>query len=485
MAQEEIFIMTSNSKKILLIVIGIILVASLAVAYRMVSKMEVNDEKPADDAIGSSAFEIYNISDENLSEIEIKNSTGLFTFVRGEETETNAEGKERKKVVYVSKEKPDTMLSQSKIKNMLYDFYSFYVKKVITEDVEKALEYGFSEDSPEVTVTDINGAKTRFVLGDKSSVDENYYVMKDGDNKIYLMSGNKAKSFTADFSEYRERNLGTMDSNTLLSFSVTDKGERVIGIRYKNQDDKEVVTTELTTYVMTYPYNGAVRIEPFSKMMEAYADVIVEDFVEDNPSDLSIYGLDNPLMAVLQDVKGNVHRLKFGLTDEKGNIYTLYNEYDFVFTTSPEMYNAVKNIDPFEYVEKFANIYNILDVKNVTVTASEKSYSLDINKISEEEYTYKINGKDAVEDGFKSVYQSIIGLVITSETDTPKQDVQYCTIDFTFNNGTSKRTVIFEYDDRNYGVLKNDGTYSLTLKKNIINMMAMLKDFDDDPTVEP
>ena len=442
--------MTSNSKKILLIVIGVIIVAALAVSYRLVLNTEVKDENLGNEMLSGSAFEIYNISDENLSEIEIKNDTGMFTFVRGEETETNAEGKERKTVVYSSKEKPDTMLAQSKIKNMLYDFYSFYVKKVITEDMEKAAEYGFSENSPAVTVRDINGAEARFILGDKSSVDENYYVMKDGDNKIYLMSGNKAKSFLNDFSEYRERNLGTMDSNTLLSFSVTDKGERVIGIRYKNPDDKEVVTTELTTYVMTYPYNGAVRIDPFSKMMEAYADVIVEDFVDDNPSDLSKYGLDNPLMAVLQDVKGNVHRLKFGLSDEKGNVYTLYNEYDFVFTTSPEMYNAVKDIDPFEYVEKFANIYNISDVKNVTVTASDVSYSLDINKISDDEYTYKINDKDAIEDGFKAVYQSIIGLVITSETDTPKQDVQYCTIDFTFNNGTSKRTVIFEYDDRNY-----------------------------------
>ena len=28
-------------------------------------------------------------------------------------------------------------------------------------------------------------------------------------------------------------------------------------------------------------------------------------------------------------------------------------------------------------------------------------------------------------------------------------------------------------------------TTETTLKKNIVNMMAMLKDFDDDPTVEP
>lgn len=477
--------MTSNSKKILIAVIGAVVVLALAAAYVLVNNLKTKDDGTGTDD-SASAFEIYSISEENFKEIEIYNSSESFIFTKAEETEVNAEGKESVRTVYVCNERPNIILSQTKIKNMLYDFYSFYVKKLITEDMTRAEEYGFSETSPYALVTDINGVSTRLILGGKSPVDNSYYVMKEGENKIYLMSGSKAASFNNGFSEYRERTLGVMDSNTLLSFSVTDKGKRIIGIRYKNENDKEVVTTDLTTYVMTYPYTGTVRIDPFSKMMEPFTDVVVEDFVEDSLDNLSRYGLDNPLMAVLQDVDGNVHRLQFGNTDEKGNVYTLYNDYKLVFTTTPEMYNAVKDIDPFEYVEKFANIYSIDDVSNVTVSAEGRTYSLDIKKLSDDKSEYKINGKEAVEDGFKSVYQSVIGLMITGETDTPKRDSEYAVIEFAFNNGDAKkRTVIYEYDERNYGVLKNDGTYGLTLKKNVANMLDMLKELDEDPTVAP
>jgi len=482
--------MTSNGKKLLIAVVGVVLAIMLGVLYYFVSHTQEHENTLENTLINNAAFEIFSIDDSDIAQILIQNDTGEFVFKRTEETETNSEGKEIKKTVYICEEKSFALLSQTKIKSMLYDYYEFYVKKLITEDMSQKKDFGFTEFSPRVTITDINGTSTTFVLGDQVAVDESYYVMKEGEDKIYLMSGQKAASFLNDFSKYRETTLGTMDSNTLLSFSITDAGERIMGIRYKNKDDQEVITMDTTTYVMTLPYNGNVRIEPFSKLVSKFADVVVTDFIEDMPTDISKYGLDKPLEIVLQDIDMNIHRLKFGNLDEKGNVYTMYNEVDLVFTTTPEMYDAVKNVDPFEYVEKFANIYNIVDVANIMVASEGKSYSLDIKKTGQDEdgediFEYKINGQEAIEDGFKSVYQSVIGLVITGEAEEERKETEVCTIDFTFNDGSHKRTVIYDYDERSYGVLKNDGTYNLTLKKNVKNMLGILDEFNKKPSVKP
>ncbi len=487
MAQEEISVMNEGlKKKVAIISFGIIIALLITIYY--IATMPKNGGENAD-IEGNDYFEIFSIQDENIKKVRIENGKEDITFVKSEKVEKSASGKEFKTYVYEYPKKPDVLLSQAKIKNMLYDFYEFNVKKLVSENMEKKGDYGFNENCPKVTVTDINDGETKFILGDKSAVDESYYVMKEGEDKIYLMSGHKAGSFLNDFNSYRETVLGKMDSYTPLSFSITNKGERALGIRYKMENDKEVVTIDNTTYVMVVPYNGIVRIDRFSELMENFAEVVVQDFVEDNPQDLSKYGLDNPVKAVLQDIEQNAHELYFGNYDDKGNVYTMYENndvtYNMVFTTTPEMFEAVRDVDPFDLLEKFANLYNILEVSDINVSTAEGlNFALNISENAGKKI-YKINGKEALDKGFKAVYQSIVGLVITGQAEEEKKENFVSSIEFTFKDGRRKKTTIYEYDERNYGVMSAEGTYNLTLKKNVRNMIDILTDFDKNPQVTP
>ncbi len=473
-------------KKIAIISFGIIIVL-LGTVYYLATMPE--DSREFVDTEENDYFEIFSIEDENIGKIRIENGKEEITFVRTEKMEKSAAGKEFKTSFYEYPQNSSILLSQAKIKNMLYDFYEFNVRKIVSEDMEKKGDYGFGDKNPSVTITDVNDVETKFILGDRSAVDDSYYVMKEGEDKIYLMSGYKAGSFLNEFNSYRETVLGKMNSYTPISFSITNKGERALGIRYKMQNDKEVVTIDNTTYVMLVPYNGIVRIDRFSELMDNFADVVVQDFIEDNPQDLSKYGLDNPVKAVVQDVEKNAHELYFGNYDDKGNVYTMYEnnsvKYDMVFTTTPEMYEAVVNADPFDLLEKFANLYNILEVSNVRVsTADGLDFHLDIKENANKK-AYMMNGKDAIEKGFKAVYQSIVGLVITGQAEEEKKDTVVCTIEFTFKDGRTKKTTIYEYDERNYGVMSAEGSYNLTLKKNVKYMIDLLSDFDKNPQVTP
>lgn len=479
--------MDENRKKITAAVCAAVAVIILAAACLYVNSRPKNGET-ADNQTETTSVKLFEIKDEDIESVTVSTADETFSFERREEEVIKGEDqKKTTEIVYRSPEHPNAFLSQSKIKNMLYDFYEFHAEKLVCEDMNQKGDFGFAEgENNFVTVKNKNGEETTFVLGDKSAVGNSYYVIKQGEDKIYLMSAYKSNSFLNGFSAYRETNLGAVDTSTVLSFSVTNGDKRVMGIRYKNENDKDVVTTDTMTYVMVYPYSGGVRIDPFSELMENFGGVVMQDFACEGTDNLRKYGLEKPIKVVLQDAAKIVHTLYFGGTDEKGNVYTIYNDYDFVFTTSPEMYNAVKDIKPFEYLEKFANIYNIDEVEKVAVTSADGgAYLLEINRGSDGSASYKINSKDSAEDAFKAAYQSVIGLSITSEAENEPKDALAAKIVFTFKNGKTNTTEIYEYDDRNYGVLKSDGSYNLTLRKNVVNVLDILKALDKNPTVKP
>lgn len=431
---------------------------------------------------------IYSMTDEELASVEVKNDTGEYTIEKYEEKLLRSDGKEETEILYRVKDNPVVNLDQTQVKKLLSDFYEFHVMSLAAENAGTALEsYGFTEDSPSVTVNKTDGSSDTFVLGGVLEDEEQRYVKKADENRVYTMLKLKESSFLNGLDAYRQRELGILDSYTLLSFSVTDKNVRKLGIRYKNENDREVVTTDSITYVMTFPYKGAVNIENFGALMKPFDEVYAVDFIEDEPDDLSEYGLDDAhaLRAVIQDVEQNRHELKFGKSDEKGNIYTTYNDYDFVFTTEPDMYNAVADINPADYIDKYTNLFDIDEVENVTVTdiINQKTYSLDIGRSGG--LSYEINGKEAYDKAFRSVYEGIINIKITSQAEEEKKDEEVLDITFNFTDGSSETSKFYEYDEFDLGVTAADGTYGLVERRFINSIIEILEEFDEDPSVEP
>lgn len=430
---------------------------------------------------------IFSAEEGEITSVDIKSPTGNFSVERCEEELIRADGKEITDIVYRVYGNHSITLSQEKIKKLLNDFYRFHVLETVSETSEEAdlKEYGFTGEQPLVNIHTNDGQMYTFVLGGISPDEKARYVKMSGDEKIYSMLKVKEESFLNDMNYYRDRRVGVLDGYTLLSFSVTDKGVRKMGIRYKNENDREVVTTDAITYVMVLPYNGAVNIERFGELMSNFDEVYAVDFIEDNPYNISQYGLDDysALKVVIQDIEQNRHELTFGKADEKGNIYTMYGGCDFVFTTEPKMYNAVKELNAAEFIDKYTNIFNLEDVRNVTVTGTAKTYSLDIN--SSGAAKYEINDKEALDQGFKAVYQGIIGIKITGAAEEERKEKEVLDITFTFKDGSKKTSKFYEYDSRNYGAVATDGTYGLVSERFVDNLLEILEIFDEKPDMEP
>ena len=165
--------MGAYTKRWIFSAIGIAIIAFLLFSSRHAA-INASYGRLENNTFGEQPFSIFNINDEELSEVKIENDTGTITFVRTEIIEKNASGEETIKVVYEHPENENAVLIQTEIKNMLYDFYDFYVKRLITEDMSNIEEYGFSETSPTATVKNVSGEETRFILGAK--VDDSKFI---------------------------------------------------------------------------------------------------------------------------------------------------------------------------------------------------------------------------------------------------------------------------------------------------------------------
>jgi len=471
----------ANFKKIFVVLLCVILIAGVGV---FVFNMKADDEtieKPKTKII-------FSVADEDIFSVDVKNPEGKFSIERCEDVYKLEGGEEFTEVVYRVYKNHDITLSQSKIKKLLSEFYQFHVLETVSKKSKEAdLEkFGFSEDSALIHINTTDGLTHTFTIGGISPDGKTRYVKKSGDNNIYSMNRLKEESFLRNLEFYRERRLENIDINTILSISITDKGERKMGIRFRNENDQEVVTTEDMTYVMILPYTGAVNEEKFGELISEFYQIKVEDFVENDAEDLSVYGLntESAIRVVIQDIDRHVHRLMFGKADEKGNIYTIYGDNKVVFTTAPNMYNAVLDLNPAEYVEKHTNIFYLEDVANVTLKGTEKIYSLDINKENYQK-NYKINDKDAHKGGFETIYQAIISIMITDQAEEEKKEKEILDITFTLNDGSKETSKFYEYDSKNYGVLTTDGEYGLVTNSAIDNLLEVLEIFDKKPSVAP
>lgn len=468
--------MKANKKIIRNIIIAVIVLGVLAVGYLFALKWQ-----PADKESGSgddtSAISIISAEIGDIAKISFKNEKGAFSIVNDGDEEGSS---------WAIPERSGTEFSQTMLESTVAALSGLYAEREIADNAADISEYGLSSPNAEVAISMKDGSEEVLLLGDEIITGSGYYLMKQGDTKIYSVSEYKGEQFFKQPNDFREKTLGTIDISSMKSFSVSRGGEKLFEIINTDGDD-EISDTTMSSLRMTYPYSDAVSTDKFSKLTEAFGSVVVEDFTDDNPSELSKYGLSGGYTIEIED-EASKHKIIFGDRDGLGNVYTMYNDKGFVFTSDSGMLDAVKDVKAFDLVEKFAHIYNIDTVASVTVKSGDKSYVLSMTRSGsgdDVKVDYKINGKESTEDAFKGMYQTIIGLTATSEADASAGGERVCEVTFKMTDGRVNTASYYTHDERNFRVVKADGRSYLVMKKYVTAMTDTLEEFVKNPKERP
>lgn len=460
--------MSVKGKKFRNIIIAFVVLALLSGAYFLVLKWE--PEKEEDTPYTSDSIEIFNIDTENITEVIFKNTYGQFSVKRTGDGENE---------VWSIPEKKGIKFSAEKLKTGAFAFSKIYAKKKIGGDVSDYKEFGFENEEISVTIVGKDGVESTLVLGSSVLVDDTYYLMKKGNPEIYTVSNYTAEKMLKKPDDFRETHLGGMDISDMDEFTLM-KGSNVVMKIERNPDVNSSAEFSTSDMMMTVPYREGVRIDVLVEMLAPLlSSVDVLEFISDDITDKDKYGIDDGYRIDIK--KGNtLNTLILGDVTEEDKVYAVFNDNKFIFTMdAKELLDKLKEIKPFDYVQKFAHIYNIDTVKSVDISANGKTYTLLIERSGngeDEQKSYRIGGRQTEEDKFKKVFQSIIGLYYSQnvEDESKAKDV-VCEIVFKLTDGAERKATYREYDERYLMLTRFDGKKYLILKKDVMSMLDTVK----------
>jgi hypothetical protein len=339
--------------------------------------------------------------------------------------------------------------------------------KVIEEDAQDLSIYGL-DDPAIVTVKSKDGTSVTLEIGNQTPTGGGYYTKLQGKNKVYMISKYTGDKLLSGKNEIRTKQLFDMTTDDIMKFGLNRKGENVF-ISEKSEDKWNMVT----------PIKGSMNDSSFIPMLEALVNARATEFVEENPDDLSVYGLDKPAYELIfsTEATGEV-KLQMGF--ERREDYTIYAKFD----GEDEVFAIDTNTFTFldkplkEIVNIFAYIVNIQDVEKIDLTMDGKTTHMELDVYLDEEGNmdsdkdkFYVNGIDASgkdENGkqpFRKFYQALIGVCI-DEIDLegdPAGKQADITIEYTLKDGKMKVEYIPK-DEHFYYVVRN-GEYAGVLVK--------------------
>ena len=447
-----------NKKLVRNIIISAVVISVLAVVYFFVINWEPEEEQTAPVQVAET-ITVYEKDVQSIQKIEFNNPNGNYSIVKnGDE--------------YSVPEYPGARLLQSRLGDSFSIIKKFVAKRIITES-GNLMDYGLDNPTTKVSVYDSAGATDTILIGNLDPTNTGYYVKTADSDVIYFVNAGTVSVLLEGVDYYRDTNISSFDITGMKTFELYKGGQLIASIRQKQESDtlQELVVDDL---VMTYPYYEYVMSE---ELMAPYTDLTsikAISIVADTTKNSSKYDIGRYTLKVVEDEK--THVLKLGKQDSQGNVYAVYEGIDAVYTIDSAWLKAVEAFDPFNCLFKLVHVFNMDDVNTVEFTTDAGSHKLEIDRGIGTE-VLKINDKTVDEEVFKKAYLKIVEIRATSSADKNiKQGREVAKISFTLAKGGSSSVRYCEYDDRNYVVIKPDGSKLLVLKKNFDAVFGEISD---------
>lgn len=453
--------MTAKGKLVRSGVIAAAALGILAGGYYFAVKWEpgANPAENTPAATAAAAIELLNAKTDEVRSVGIQNPTQTYTLVQDDEGNVSIP------------EIPDIEFRQMSLKSALSSFVSVSADKEITRDMDRIAEFGLDRKDASFTVTLKDGTVKRFIVGDPLPGEQTYYFMEDGGSAVYTLSSYKASALFKVTNDYRSTELLSLEGTTISHMSVSQGGEKLMGIR-PAEEGENPQNTFSASWIMEAPCPGEGASEDrVGKLIESFQTISILEFVDDNPADLNVYGLGTDAYTIAFTTPEASYELRLGKAAADGDgVYMQWGGGKSVYLGNRAYLDAVANMDPMLYLEKFVHIANIEDMASITITKDGAPYLMEIGDGEEEENPdkYKINGQTTKPESFKKIYQQVIGILFVNQGDFAVSGEPFMTITYQFKDGRSDTMKYYAYDERYFVAERSTGT-RLTILKTTLN----------------
>ena len=306
-------------------------------------------------------------------------------------------------------------LDQSQVMYMTFSLAKVWAESIVEEEPKDLSVYGLGSSASRTSVTDSSGRKVTYLLGDMTPSRTNYYMMEEGDPKVYSVSAYAAKYMRFFLDSIRNKILfPAFDLQELTRLKIELPNTKIELVTAETSEELKY-SSPFSTFLMISPYKipRGVNNENLNKLLAPLNNLTVVDFI-DNPSSPAQYGLDKPVRLFLQAGENALDLLIGSGLDGKhyaklanppagsGTIFTLNNM------------DAIVNAKAFDLLDRFVFLVNIDSVDHLTIKGAGKTFKADFQK-SGDDPVFIMNGRKTETASFRIFYQSVIGLLADAD----------------------------------------------------------------------
>lgn len=263
---------------------------------------------------------------------------------------------------------------------------------------------------------------------------------------------------------------------------VTLKAADISAIQLQAKDaastdspDAALKPTELakksTNWEMTLPAAYPVNSFSVDSWNEAYAALTYEGIVEENPTNLADYGLDEPkqfFQVTLKD--GTTKKLLIGNTlPIEGHVYAKFADAPKVYDVTDQILAGLKK-QPLDFLDKNAVKLTYDNVKSIQVEWKGAKWLLEKAQADKTVYesTWKLDGKERKANEGTAIMDKIVGLttaVLPKAATDIKMDAPELKIIVTESNAGKDTLSTFtgKIDQDNVWIAKQGGVWAFTV----------------------
>ena len=485
-----------SSTRNLAVVAGVIVVLGGALAaLTLTGKDGENASSLADNSINLVSRQI-----EDIVSMKVTNEKGGYTVVpQIVKTESIASGASSATVTetttYVVEELGDLPMNNASAGSVLKNGFSLVASKNVGE-VANLADYGLEKPKAVVQVNFKDGTAYNYSIGEPSAGDtSSYYMCGENSKNVYVVAiddgiFNDAK----DFVKKSLISLTSADQNTAPELT----GLKISGARYA--EPLSIGTdADKKTYISAGSTKASVDDNQYSQLVTALSSVTADDvaFVHPDGAQLKESGLDKPSAVVEFTSDKTAYKLSAGGTKDDQR-YVMLDGIDAVFLIKADSVKAWAETGLFNLRSKFVMLPNIVDIREMQVTADGKTYSFVQERTKNKEkstednevYDYKVtcNGKEITYDpNFKKYYQNVIAVQLLEETDKKPEGDPVLSITYKFYDTKRADTVVQYYNigDRRCIAVADGSVNGAVTEKSVQGLLEDTVKMSNDELVQP
>ena len=374
------------------------------------------------------------------------------------------------------------LLNQRDVRDMVRNITNLTASERFLEEVDDPANFGIGNDTwAEVFFSD--GTRQVIRAGLFTPARNQAYLMVDGDPALYLVPAIFGERFAWGLDRIIDRSVPIINLQQVDFLYINERDRQPLQFSWQGtEEDKMRMIQQFGGFLLTMdaPHQGRdMHFSNFERIaLEGFDGFQPQSLVELQPRNLAQYGLDNPALTfIMRDLENELH-LIFGNSHDNELIYMQFGDRPHVFLAEKHYVNGLFDLNPFQFIDRFVALINIVDVSAITITAPERqNYNMTIEHWTDESDRAQIiptvNGQEVQDGAFRTFYQRLIAISFEQEIEIYEPTAPpLITLTYHLTDGSEPAVIkFFAYDPNFYAVQRDDQPIQFVASHLSVNLM--------------